>query len=53
MDQVAAFCTLPPEQVAEHAELLIAADWLAEADTTGDRLRGQLTERILPLSGLL
>jgi hypothetical protein len=53
LDQVAAFCTLPPDQVAEHAELLIAADWLTEADTAGDRLRGQLTERILPLGGLL
>ncbi|MFI6360160.1 hypothetical protein ACIBJF_48270 [Streptomyces sp. NPDC050743] len=33
LDQVAAFCTLPPDQVAEHAELLVAADWLAEADS--------------------
>lgn len=53
LDQAAAFCTLPPEDVAEHAELLVAADWLTEADTTQERLRGQLTERILPLSGLL
>ncbi|MGP4091832.1 hypothetical protein [Streptomyces sp. KR55] len=35
------------------AGLLVAADWLAEADTAGGRLRGQLTERILPLGGLL
>ncbi|MFE7357363.1 hypothetical protein ACFU8Q_30485 [Streptomyces sp. NPDC057543] len=53
LDQVAAFCTLPPDQVAAHAELLVTADWLTEADTTGERLRGQLTERTLPLGGLL
>ncbi|MEV1067017.1 hypothetical protein [Streptomyces sp. NPDC050263] len=53
LDQLAAFCTLPPGDVAEHAELLVATDWLAEADTAGGRLRGRLTERILPLSGLL
>ncbi|MFE7951576.1 hypothetical protein [Streptomyces sp. NPDC057426] len=53
LDQVAACCTLPPEKVAEHAELLVAADWLTEADTTQGRLRGQLAERILPLGGLL
>ncbi|WP_322887981.1 hypothetical protein [Wenjunlia vitaminophila] len=53
LDHVAAFCALPPELVAEHAELLVAADWLVEADTTGGRLSGQLTERVLPLSGLL
>ncbi len=53
LDQVAAFCALPPEEVAEHAELLVAADWLTETDTAGGRLRGQLTERVLPLSGLL
>ncbi|MEU5599958.1 hypothetical protein [Streptomyces sp. NPDC020298] len=53
LDQVAAFTALPADHIAEHAELLVAADWLAEADTTGDRLRGQLTERVLPLGGLL
>ncbi|MFJ9589665.1 hypothetical protein [Streptomyces acidicola] len=53
LDQAAAFCALPPGQVAEHADLLVAADWLAEADTAGDRLHGQLTERVLPLGGLL
>ncbi|MEW2395941.1 hypothetical protein [Streptomyces sp. NPDC046862] len=53
LDQVAAFCALPPDQVAEHAGLLVTADWLAEADTAGERLRGQLTERVLPLGGLL
>ncbi|MGW1496392.1 hypothetical protein [Streptomyces sp. NPDC002402] len=53
LDQAATFCTLRPEQVAEHTELLVAADWLAEADTAQGRLRGQLTERILPLGGLL
>ncbi|NUQ96143.1 MAG: hypothetical protein HOY79_06120 [Streptomyces sp.] len=53
LDQAAAFCALPPGQVAEHADLLVAADWLAEADTAAGRLRGQLTERVLPLGGLL
>ncbi|MEV1026473.1 hypothetical protein [Streptomyces sp. NPDC050264] len=53
LDQVAAFCALAPEQVAEHAELLVAADWFTEADTDQGRLRGQLSERVLPLSGLL
>ena len=53
LEQVAAFCSLTPEQVAEHAELLVAADWLTETDTAEGRLRGQLTERTLPLGGLL
>ncbi|AZQ75255.1 hypothetical protein EKH77_32580 [Streptomyces luteoverticillatus] len=53
LDQLAVFCALPPEQIAEQAGLLIAAGWLAEADTAGDRLRGQLAERALPLGGLL
>lgn len=53
LDQAAAFTALPPEEIAEHAGLLITADWLAEADTAGDRLRGQLAERVLPLGGLL
>jgi len=51
LERAAAFCALPTDRIAEHAELLIAADWLAEADTTGDWLRGQLTERVRPLSG--
>ncbi|MCQ8772086.1 hypothetical protein [Streptomyces telluris] len=53
LDPAAAFCTLPPDQIAEHAALLIAADWLTEAGTAEGRLRGRLTERILPLGGLL
>ncbi|MGW5665255.1 hypothetical protein ACWEWG_35200 [Streptomyces sp. NPDC003758] len=53
LGKAAALCNLPPGQVAEHAELLIAADWLTEADTAGGTLRGQLTERVLPLAGLL
>jgi hypothetical protein len=53
LDQAAAFCTLPQKQVIEHAELLVAVDWLAEADTAHGRLCGQLSERILPLGGLL
>ena len=51
--QAATFAALPCEQVAEHAQLLIAADWLSEADTTNGVLRGRLTERVLPLGGLL
>ncbi|MFF4484523.1 hypothetical protein ACH4TQ_50635 [Streptomyces sp. NPDC021218] len=53
LDQAAAFTALPPEEVAEHAGLLITADWLAETDTAGDRLLGQLAERVLSLGGLL
>ncbi|MFF0465678.1 hypothetical protein [Streptomyces mexicanus] len=53
LEEIAAFCALPTGQVAGHADLLVAADWLAEADTAGGRLRGWLTERALPLSGLL
>ncbi|MEZ3182711.1 hypothetical protein KYY02_29845 [Streptomyces pimonensis] len=53
LDRVAAFCALPPDQVAEHTELLVAADWLTEVDTAGKRLRGRLTERTLPLGALL
>ncbi|MGC9409973.1 hypothetical protein [Streptomyces sp. DZ1-3] len=53
LDAVASFCGLRSEDVAEHAELLVAADWLAEADTAGGTLRGRLGARILPLSGLL
>ncbi|MFE0416909.1 hypothetical protein [Streptomyces tendae] len=53
LDEVAQFCGLRPEQVAEHAALLAAAGWLEEADTADGRLRGRLAERVLPLSGLL
>lgn len=53
LDEAAAFCTLPAEHVAAHADLLVAADWLAEIDTAGGRLRGRLSERVLPLGGLL
>ncbi|MFH8492305.1 hypothetical protein [Streptomyces longisporoflavus] len=53
LDQVAAFTALKPEQVGEHADLLVAADWLTEADTGQGQLRGQLADRVLPLSGLL
>ncbi|MFI7347122.1 hypothetical protein ACIBSR_12705 [Streptomyces sp. NPDC049936] len=54
LDTVASFCGLRPEDVAEHAALLVAAGWLEEdADTAGGLLRGQLAERVLPLSGLL
>ncbi|MEV4044233.1 hypothetical protein [Streptomyces sp. NPDC049744] len=54
LDMVASFCGLRPEDVAQHVGLLVAAGWLAEeADTAGERLRGRLAERVLPLSGLL
>ncbi|WP_328562227.1 hypothetical protein [Streptomyces coelicoflavus] len=54
LDTVASFCGLRPEDVAEHAGLLVAAGWLTEdAVTSGGRLRGRLAERVLPLSGLL
>ncbi|MFD5065550.1 hypothetical protein ACFWNO_45515, partial [Streptomyces sp. NPDC058394] len=53
LDKIAAFCALPTEKVAEHAGLLVAADWLTEADTAQGRLHGQLAERVLPLGGLL
>ncbi|MEU7260943.1 hypothetical protein AB0B21_34830 [Streptomyces rimosus] len=53
LNQAAAFCALPPGQVAEHAELLVTADWLSEADTTVHRLRGRLAERVWPLGALL
>ncbi|KOU02298.1 hypothetical protein ADK86_11005 [Streptomyces sp. NRRL F-5755] len=53
LNQAAAFCALPPDQVAEHAGLLITADWLSEADTTANRLHGRLAERVWPLGGLL
>ncbi|MGI5451502.1 hypothetical protein ACQEVM_38220 [Streptomyces sp. CA-243310] len=51
--EVAAFCAMAPEEVAEHAALLADADWLTDAGTADGRLRGQLTERVLPLGGPL
>ncbi|GAA2390262.1 hypothetical protein GCM10010420_12470 [Streptomyces glaucosporus] len=53
LDAVAAFTALPSDHIAEHAELLVTADWLAEAGTAQGVLRGRLTERVLPLGGLL
>ncbi len=53
LDKAAVFCALPTEQMGEHVELLVAADWLAEVDISEGRLHGQLTERVLPLAGLL
>lgn len=53
LDQVAAFCALTPEEVIGQVELLLAADWLAEADMAGGTLRGRLSARVLPLGGLL
>ncbi|WP_342456873.1 hypothetical protein [Streptomyces sp. WZ-12] len=53
LGRIATFCALPGEEIAEHAELLLHAEWLAEADTADGQLRGRLAERVLPLSGLL
>jgi hypothetical protein len=53
LEAVAAFCAVPPEDVTGHVERLTAADWLTEAGTDGGRLRGRLTERVLPLGALL
>ncbi|WP_327310094.1 hypothetical protein OG730_43780 (plasmid) [Streptomyces sp. NBC_01298] len=53
LEQVAAFCAMTSEEVAEHAVLLVEADWLTQASAGAGRLRGQLTERVLPLGGLL
>ncbi|MEU8619338.1 hypothetical protein [Streptomyces sp. NPDC048623] len=53
LDDVAAFCALSPEEVAEHAERLTSADWLTDVRTTEDRLHGRLTARVLPYGGLL
>ncbi|MFE2288867.1 hypothetical protein ACFXDJ_32440 [Streptomyces sp. NPDC059443] len=53
LDEASAFCALTSEEIAEHAALLVAADWLTEADTGNGRLRGRLAERVLPLGGLL
>ncbi|MFK8851386.1 hypothetical protein [Streptomyces sp. Ac-502] len=51
--QAAPFCALSPGQVAEHAGLLVAADWLSEAETAANRLHGRLAERVWPLGALL
>ncbi|MFC7639325.1 hypothetical protein ACFQWA_26390 [Streptomyces thermogriseus] len=53
LDRLAAFSNLTPEQIGEHTDLLVTADWLAEADISENKLRGRLSERALPLGGLL
>ncbi|MCZ7414760.1 MULTISPECIES: hypothetical protein [unclassified Streptomyces] len=53
LDHVAGFCALTPEQVTEHAGLLVTVDWLAHAETADGRLHGRLAERALPMGGLL
>ncbi|MFJ4013455.1 hypothetical protein [Streptomyces sp. NPDC090026] len=53
LERAAAFCDLRSDRIAEHVDLLLAADWLAEADTTDGWLHGRLAERTLPLGGLL
>ncbi|WP_236653599.1 hypothetical protein [Streptacidiphilus melanogenes] len=51
--QAAAFCALPEDGIAEHVDVLVAADWLTDATARDGRLPGRLTERVLPLGGLL
>ncbi|WP_369382610.1 hypothetical protein [Streptomyces sp. cg36] len=55
LERMSAFCAVPTEELAEHAALLIAADWLTEADVDVEAgtLRGRLAERVWPLGGLL
>lgn len=53
LDEIAAFCTLPPADIPDHADLLVTANWLTEADVSADHLHGSLTDRALPLGGLL
>ncbi|MCX3061375.1 hypothetical protein [Streptomyces beihaiensis] len=53
IEEAAAFCAVPPEDVRVHADLLVGAGWLAEADVREGRVCGQLAERVLPLGGLL
>ncbi|MET8827269.1 hypothetical protein ABZX40_14925 [Streptomyces sp. NPDC004610] len=53
LDRAAEFTTLPPAEITGYAQLLVAADWLTEAETAGGRLRGRLAERVLPVGGLL
>ncbi|MET8704350.1 hypothetical protein ABZW10_36675 [Kitasatospora sp. NPDC004723] len=53
LEAAAAFCAVPVENVTEHADLLVATDWLTEASTTDGLLRGQLAERVWSLGGLL
>ncbi|WP_030906731.1 hypothetical protein [Streptomyces sp. NRRL F-5126] len=51
--EAAAFCAVPPEEVAEHVERLLTADWLSEGSAEEGRLRGRLSDRVLHLSALL
>ncbi|MER6475911.1 hypothetical protein [Streptomyces filamentosus] len=53
LDRAALFCGLPPGRIAQHAELLVTADWLAEAATADGRLHGRLADRVLSLGGRL
>ncbi|AYG78874.1 hypothetical protein DWB77_00983 [Streptomyces hundungensis] len=53
LEQAALFCGVSPDEIVEHAALLEAADWLSEVDTSAGTLRGRLTERVLPLAGLV
>ncbi|MEU7154643.1 hypothetical protein AB0B15_42560 [Streptomyces sp. NPDC045456] len=42
-----------PQAEVRLAVLMLAADWLSEADTDANRLRGRLAERVRPLGALL
>ncbi|MEV0442895.1 hypothetical protein AB0I46_28615 [Streptomyces spectabilis] len=53
LHRLAAVCAVPPDQLAEHTDLLVAADWLTEATLKEQHLHGRLSERILCLGGLL
>jgi hypothetical protein len=51
--RAAAFATLTVDQVAEHVDVLVSADWLTDTTIRDGRLSGRLTERVLPLGGRL
>ncbi|MHA6757022.1 hypothetical protein [Streptacidiphilus sp. PAMC 29251] len=51
--RAAAFCSLTLDQVPEHLDVLVAADWLTDTAVSEGRLSGQLAERVQPLGGLL
>ncbi|MCF0089314.1 hypothetical protein ACIBWG_18000 [Streptomyces griseoaurantiacus] len=55
LSEAARFCGVPPEETGPHLERLLAADWLTEGETAPDanRLRGQLSPRVLSLGALL
>ncbi|MEH0474294.1 hypothetical protein QA943_36645 [Streptomyces sp. B21-097] len=50
LESLAAWCPLGPDELPQAVDLLVAADWLAEAALTDTVLTGRLTERVLPLT---